>query len=70
MPRPMDILAQLQWMDLMRFERPEDILVEPRYITGNGPQGDNLARGRGNLTEDNILFLNFIVYTERRRGYR
>lgn len=49
--------------------REDDVLVEPKCVTGNGPQGNPRGRGRGNLTEQDQKMLTFYVKEVRRDGY-
>lgn len=43
----------------------EDDLIEPRMITGKGPQGSPFERGRGTLTEpQKVSLLNHVEFNK------
>ncbi len=55
-----DIEARLRQIGLVVVEHEPDTMVEPRMITGNGPQGATWGKGRGKeLTPADIRRLNF-----------
>lgn len=56
-------------MDVHDESVRDDILVEPKAITGLGPQGNPRGRGRGPLTGSDEARLNFYVISVRRDGY-
>lgn len=51
MPPRFSVAQRLSDMGLMTVPDREDDLVEPRYITGDGPQGSAWGLGRGELTD-------------------
>lgn len=48
---------------------PDGVLVEPKHITGLGPQGNPKGRARGPLTGSDEARLKFYVIEVRRDGY-
>lgn len=69
-PVPPSVAERLQQMGLMaKVTQIDDIPLEPKMITGDGPQGSIQRHGRfrepGVLSDDDLSRLGFFVYALR-----
>lgn len=62
-PQPFSIVLRLRQLG---YNMPEEPLVEPRAITGDGPQGSVRGPGRGALAPRQIKRLEFLAWLRER----